>query len=90
TQKAIRGPIPRNATRKYLMRRKLRTKRGRERYKLRQTSVEPVFGFIKEGLNLRQFLLRGLEKVRSMWRFTCAVHNIWKMFRAGVTFSAAS
>lgn len=90
TQKAIRGPIPRNATRKYLMRRKLRTKRGRERYKLRQTSVEPVFGFIKEGLNLRQFLLRGLEKVRSMWRFTCAVHNIWKMFRAGVSFTTAS
>jgi len=90
TQQAIRGPIPRNATRKYLMRRKLRTKRGRERYKLRQTSVEPVFGFIKEELRLRQFLLRGLEKVRSMWRFTCAVHNLWKIFRAQVSFNPAS
>lgn len=60
TQKALRGRIPKNATQKYLMRRKLRTKYGRQRYKLRQTSVEPVFGFIKEGLGFRQFLLRGL------------------------------
>ena len=71
------------------MQRKLRTKRGRARYKLRQESVEPVFGFIKEELGLRQFLLRGLEKVRSMWKLTCAAHNLWKMYRAGVNFSPA-
>ena len=59
-QKAIRGRIPKNATPRYLMQRKLRTKRGRARYKLRQTSVEPVFGFIKQGLGLRQFLLLSL------------------------------
>ena len=71
------------------MQRKLRTKRGRARYKLRQTSVEPVFGFIKQGLGLRQFLLRGKEKVRSMWKFTCAAHNLWKLYRAGVSLSPA-
>ena len=63
-QKTIRGPIPRDASPTYLMRRKLTTKRGRNRYKLRQTSVEPVFGHIKEQLGLRQFLLRGLAKAR--------------------------
>lgn len=89
TQKAIRGRIPKNATPRYLMQRKLRTKRGRARYKLRQTSVEPVFGFIKQGLGLRQFLLRGKEKVRSMWKFTCAAHNLWKLYRAGVSLSPA-
>ena len=79
TQISPSGRIPKNASRKYRMRRKLRTKHGRERYKLRQTSVEPVFGYIKEQLGLRQFLLRGLDKVRSIWRFTCAVHNLMKL-----------
>ena len=79
--RAPRGRIPDNADRRYLMRRKLKTKRGRARYKLRQISVEPVFGFVKEQLNLRQFLLRGLEKVRNYWRFTCAVANFLKIYR---------
>ena len=79
--RAPRGRIPDNADRRYLMRRKLKTKRGRARYKLRQISVEPVFGFIKEQLNLRQFLLRGLEKVRNYWRFTCAVANFMEIYR---------
>jgi len=72
---APRGRIPKNASRKYLMRRTLTAKRGRSRYKLRQISVEPVFGFIKKQLRLRHFLLRGLEKVRNYWRFTCSVAN---------------
>lgn len=87
-QTPLRGRIPRNASRTYLMRRKLRTKRGRERYKLRQTSVEPVFGNIKEQIGLRQFLLRGLDKVRSIWRFTCAAHNMMKLFRQGIRYGA--
>ncbi|MBC7325850.1 MAG: transposase [Moorella sp. (in: Bacteria)] len=81
---APKGRIPKNATVRERMRRKLKTKRGRARYKLRQTTVEPVFGQIKQGRGLRQFLLRGLEKVRSSWRFDCAVHNLIKLFRAGV------
>ena len=76
------GRLPKEISDKDLMRRKLRTKKGREKYKLRQTSIEPVFGFIKEQFGLRQFLLRGLQKVRWMWRFTCAVHNLMKIFRA--------
>ena len=41
---------------------KLRTKRGRERYARLMETVEPVFGQIKQGRDLGQFLLRGLEK----------------------------
>ncbi len=81
-QKSPVGRLPKNICDKDLMRKKLRTIKGRKRYKLRQTSLEPVFGFIKEQFGLRQFLLRGLQKVRSMWRFTCAVHNLLKIFRA--------
>ena len=64
----------------------LRTKRGRACYKLRQTNVEPVIGQIKEGRQLRQVLHRGREKVRALWRFDVAVHNLLKLYRAGAVF----
>ena len=80
------GRISKNASRAYRMRRKLRTKQGRALYKNRMTSIEPVFGFIKEQLHLRQFLHRGIDKVRSIWRFTCGVHNLLKLYRAGIHF----
>jgi transposase len=85
--KPMRGRPPKNLSRRQTMKRKLLTKRGKERYKLRMTSVEPVFGQIKEARGLRQFLHRGLEKVHSMWLFECAAHNIMKMFRAGVVLN---
>lgn len=87
--KAPKGRIPKDITPKERMRRKLKTKRGKEEYKLRMSSVEPVFGQIKENRGLRQFLLRGLEKVRDSWLFECAVHNILKLFRAGVNFQVS-
>ena len=65
------------------MRRKLRTKRGRERYALRMETVEPVFGQIKQGRGFRQFLLRGLEKVNREWLLICAGHTLLKLFRFG-------
>ena len=53
------------------MRRKLRTKRGRQQYALRMQTVEPVFGQIKQGRGFRQFLLRSLEKVNREWLLIC-------------------
>lgn len=75
------GPVPRGATDKDLMMRKLRTKAGRARYDRRKETVEPVFGYIKQVQGFRQVLLRGREKARSMWRFECAVYNVMKMVR---------
>ena len=60
---APRGRIPSQLSPRDRMRRKLQTKRGRQRYALRMKTVEPVFGQIKQGRGFRQFLLRGLEKV---------------------------
>jgi len=80
-QTSPRGRIPGNASPRYLMSRKLRTKRGRKRYRLRQTSVEPVFGHIKEAMGFRQLPLRGLDKARSTWRFQCAAFNLMKLYR---------
>ncbi len=65
------------------MRRKLRTKLGRERYALRMETGEPVFGQIKRARGFRQFLLLGLEKVSGEWRLICTGHNLLKLFRFG-------
>ena len=42
--------------------------------------VEPVFGQIKQARGFRQFLLRGVEKVRSEWALVCTAHNLCKLF----------
>jgi transposase len=79
---APRGPIAKNATPKQRMARKLRTKKGRETYAKRKSSVEPVFGQIKDARGIRRFLLRGIEAVRGEWRMICLTHNLLKLFRA--------
>ena len=66
------------------MRDKLKLPENRERYRKREQSVEPVFGQIKEARGLRQFLLRGLDKVSALWQLECAAHNLLKLYRAGV------
>ena len=80
---APRGRIPRHLSPRDRMRRKLQTKRGRQRYALRMETVEPVFGQIKQGRGFRQFLLRGLEKVNAEWSLICTGHNLLKLFRCG-------
>jgi len=78
-----RGPIPKDATTKQRMQRKLRTKKGRETYSKRKSSAEPVFGQIKDARGFRRFLLRGLEAVRAEWRLIALTHNLLKLFRSG-------
>jgi transposase len=58
-----------------------RFERGRKhtRYRLRARTVEPVFGIIKSARGFRQFLLRGITKVRGEWSLLCAAHNILKL-----------
>ena len=80
---APRGRIPKHLSPRDRMRRKLRTKRGRQRYALRMETVEPVFGQIKAGRGFRQFLLRGLGKVNGEWSLICTGHNLLKLFRCG-------
>jgi len=79
---AIRGRIPRNISTADLMRRKLRTKDGRATYAERKTTVEPVFGQIKEGSqDFRQFSYRGLENTQHEWGVVCIAHNMLKIIR---------
>ena len=63
---------------------RLRLRRGgfRSRYRFRKQTVEPVFGQIKQARGFRQFLLRGLAKVRHEWALVCTAHNLAKLSRA--------
>jgi transposase len=76
-----RGRIPEGLTAKQRMARKLRTKKGREKYARRKAIIEPIFGQVKQVLGFRQFALRGLAAMRSEWRLMCAVHNLLKLWR---------
>jgi transposase len=75
------GPLPKGSTKTDKMRRKLQTKAGASVYAARKAIVEPVFGQIKQARGFRQFLLRGIHKVRAEWALVCATHNILKMYR---------
>ena len=66
------------------MRARLRRGGHRSRYRLRKQTVEPVFGQIKGAKGFRQFLMRGLAKVRGEWDLLCTAHNIGKLYKAMV------
>jgi Transposase DDE domain len=68
-------------TAKERMTAKVRTAEGRALYARRKVIVEPVFGQIKEARGFRQFLLRGLAKIRGEWRLVCVTHNLLKLWR---------
>jgi len=76
-----RGRIPADATTRERMERKLLTKRGRVLYKMRTSTVEPVFGQIKVGRGLDNFLMRGMAKVEGEWSLFCTTHNLLKLYR---------
>jgi hypothetical protein len=64
------------------MRDKLKRAGWRSRYRLRKQVVEPVFGQIKQARGFRQFLLRGIDKVKAEWALICTAHNLSKLARA--------
>jgi transposase len=80
---AVRGRPPKDLTPKQGMLRKLSTKRGQAIYAKRKSTVEPVFGQIKQARGLRQFLLRGKESVSAEWQIWCLTHNLLKLYRYG-------
>jgi hypothetical protein len=77
-----RGRIPKEASLKERMSRKLRTFKGRVIYARRKEISEPVFGQIKQVRGFRQFLLHGLSKVSAEWDLICLGHNVLKLFRS--------
>jgi transposase len=78
---APRGRIPNKLSVLDRMRRRLLTKKGRAIYAKRKEIVEPVFGQTKRCRGFRQFLLRGLKKVKGEWSLICTTHNLLKLWR---------
>lgn len=73
-------PVPDNPTPIEAMAHRLKTPEGRALYALRKHTPEPVFGIIKSVLGFRQFLLRGLNKVRGEWNLVTMAYNVKRLF----------
>src|ERR1700688_1193022 len=72
-------PAPENPTPVEAMAWRLRTPQGKQLYGLRKQTPEPVFGIIKSVMGFRQFLLRGLDRVRGEWSLVTMAWNIKRM-----------
>ena len=72
-------PPPENASHKTKMLYKLRTTAGNAIYKLRKSTVEPVFGIIKEIMGFRQFSFRGLTTAAGEWNLVCLAYNLKRL-----------
>jgi|SRR5438093_1551343 len=64
-----------------VLKQRMKTKAGKAQYKLRQQTVEPVFGIIKSVMGFRRFLLRGLEKVSLEWTWVSVAYNLKRLHR---------
>ena len=72
-------PLAAGATPAETMKHRLKTRAGKKEYALRKQTVEPVFGIIKSVMGFRQFMLRGLRKVRNEWTLVCLAWNLKRM-----------
>ena len=70
---------PQNATPVQAMRHRLQTREGKAVYATRKSTVETVFGIIKQAQGFRQFLLRGIDLVQSEWSLVCIGWNLKRM-----------
>jgi len=72
-------PPPDEADHQTQMRYKRRTAVGQAIYKLRKSTVEPVFGIIKEVMGFRQFSLRSLTAAAGEWNLVCLAYNLKRL-----------
>jgi hypothetical protein len=61
--------------------RRLLHPRGKEDYKMRARTVEPVFGQLKTCQKLTMMSRRGLTACENEWLLACAAHNLRKLHR---------
>jgi len=72
-------PLPADASPIVKMAYKLRTEIGQAIYRLRQCTVEPVIGIVKEVLGFRQFSLRGQVAAAGEWCLVCLAFNLKRL-----------
>ena len=54
---------------------KMELAQNQTHYRLRQQTLEPVFGIVKQAMGFRQFGLRGLQKVKGEWTPVMLAYN---------------
>jgi hypothetical protein len=64
------------------MRRVLETDLGKQLYRKRQQTIEPLFANTKFGRRIDRFLRRGRSACRSEWRLITATPNLLKLHRS--------
>ncbi len=84
---AERGARPQEPRAEWLeaMAEKLASEPGRALYKLRQRTVEPVFGIIKAVLGFTGFSLRGRDKVAGEWNLVALACNCKRLHKLELT-----
>src|SRR5436190_19532241 len=63
------------------MRRALASDLGKQLYRKRQQSIEPVYGHTKHNRKIYRFNYRGRQAVRTEWRLVMMTHNLTKLHR---------
>lgn len=72
------------------MARKMATAEAKAVYRRRLHAAETPFGIIKHVMKVRQFLLRGLENVKTEWLWICTAFNIRKLMQSLARLRAES
>ena len=62
-----------------LMSNRMQTREGKAFYAKRKSTIETVFGIIKERMGFRRFSFRGFEKVRGEWDLVCLAYNLKRL-----------
>lgn len=60
-------------------REKIRDEKMRAILKQRGATVEPVFGWVKEGMGFRRWAFRGRDKVKTQWLLLCMAMNLLRL-----------
>jgi hypothetical protein len=71
------------------MRHVLASELGKQLYRKRQQSIEPVYGHTKHNRRFDRFHRRGRSAVRTEWRLITMSHNLGKLHRYQIATLAA-
>ena len=76
-------PCPEDADAVTAMVHRLRTAEGKAIYAKRKSTVETVFGIVKEVMGFRRFHLRGRDAAQGEWNLVCMAWNLKRMYALG-------
>lgn len=72
-------PVSENSDAVTDMKHRLKTMAGKAVYRIRKSTIEPVFGIIKAVMGFRRFMLRGFKSAQAEWNLVCMAWNIKRL-----------